>query len=226
MAHVAATAPTELKSVKQAAYERFREALFNGSLRPGQFVSQRELVALLGLSVGALRELLPRLHYEGLLNVMPQRGIQITIIDLPMIRDAFQLRMALEREAVLAAIEAMPDSVLAAERERHTNVLAELASAPSAELLTQGQEIDTQFHDLLVKATDNDFLIQSYNVNSIRIRMIRLDRISLTETTLPSAFGDHLAVIDAITRRDRHGAIAAIDAHILNARARATALTP
>src|SRR5690554_4515722 len=89
------------RSVKQVAYDRFREALFAGHLRSGQLVSQKELVTLLGLSIGALRELLPRLQSEGLLNVLPQRGIQITLIDLPMIRDAFQMRMALEREAVL-----------------------------------------------------------------------------------------------------------------------------
>ena len=50
--------PGERASVKSAAYEKFRHALFDGRLRPGQFVSQRELVALLGLSIGALRELL------------------------------------------------------------------------------------------------------------------------------------------------------------------------
>ena len=68
-----------LPSVKKAAYDTFQQALLQGKLRPGQVLSQKDLVVLLDLSIGALRELLPRLEAEGLLHVMPQRGIQITV---------------------------------------------------------------------------------------------------------------------------------------------------
>lgn len=218
------TEPPELRSVKQAAYERFRHALFDGRLRPGQFVSQRELVAMLGLSIGALRELLPRLQFEGLLVVMPQRGIQITQIDLPMIRQAFQMRMALEREAVLTAVRRMPDAVLAEQEVLHRAILEEVKHAPSKDVFDRGQAIDDGFHALLVNGTQNDLLIQAYAVNAIRIRLIKLERITLSEHVMPSAFDDHFAVIAAIRSRDAHAAADAIDRHIMNARERALEL--
>ncbi len=209
---------------KKAAYERFQGALLQGNLRPGQVLSQKDMVALLGLSIGALRELLPRLEAEGLLDVMPQRGIQITVIDLPMIRDAFQMRMALEREAVLFAVENMPEDILRKQRDSHSAIIAQLRDAPGPDVLKKGQDVDTDFHDLLIGATENELLIQAYNVNSIRIRLIRLDRIKLSESTLPSAFNDHLAIIDGILARDARRAAGAMETHILNARARAVAL--
>lgn len=214
--------PTELRSVKQAAYENFRQALFDGRLRPGAFVSQRELVALLGLSIGALRELLPRLQYEGLLIVMPQRGIQITQINLPMIRDAFQMRIALEREAVIGAVRNMADRMLDEQEALHRAVLDDVASSPSPKVFEKGQQIDDGFHSLLINETGNDLMIQAYAVNALRMRLIRRDRISLSEHVLPSAFADHLAIISAIRSRDMHAAIDAIDLHIMNARKRAT----
>jgi DNA-binding GntR family transcriptional regulator len=213
-----------LTTLKKAAYDRFQQSLLNGQLRPGQVVSQRDLVDMMGISIGALRELLPRLEGEGLLTVMPQRGIQITAVDLPMIRDAFQMRMAFEREAVLTAVRQMPDAVLEAQRRLHVDVLERLKSAPSTALLDEGQAVDYAFHDLLITNTQNEFLIQSYQVNAIRVRLINLDRIRLNETVLPSAFADHLGVIDAILARDRARAVEAIDAHIRNARERAIAL--
>lgn len=212
-----------LTSVKRAAYDRFQQALLDGMLRPGQVISQKHLVSLLGLSIGALRELLPRLEAEGLLTVMPQRGIQITVIDLPMIRDAFQMRMALEREAILAAVRDMPDALLREQREMHSRIVEQVAVNPTAELLAEGQDVDTGFHDLLISSTENELLIQAYHVNSIRIRLIKLDRIKLSATTLPSAFGDHLAVIDALLARDAHRAAEAMETHIKNARERAIA---
>lgn len=209
------------RSVKQVAYDRFRAALFGRRLTPGQFVSQRELTALLGLSVGALRELLPRLQNEGLLTVMPQRGIQITNIDLPMIRDAFQMRMALEREAVLQAVRDMPDSLLDAQDALHRDMITAVAAAPTAPLLVRGQEIDDGFHSLLVERTRNELLIQAHAVNSVRMRLIKLDQVTLSPRVLPAAFGDHLAVIAAIRRRDPAAAMTAMDQHIINARERA-----
>ncbi|MFW2543949.1 GntR family transcriptional regulator [Primorskyibacter sp. 2E107] len=212
--------------LKKAAYDRFKQALLQGRLRPGQVVSQKELVALLDMSVGALRELLPRLEAEGLLHVMPKRGIQITSIDLPMIRDAFQMRMALEREAVLSAIRKMPDAVLEAEERRHREILDQLTALgdPPPAFFDAGQDVDSAFHDRLITDTGNDLMIQAYNVNTIRIRLIKLDRIRLTRLTLPSAFADHLAVIAALKARDAAAAILAIETHVRNARDRAIEL--
>ena len=212
--------------LKKAAYDRFQQALLQGRLRPGQVVSQKELVSLLDMSIGALRELLPRLEAEGLLHVMPKRGIQITAIDLPMIRDAFQMRIALEREAVLAAVRTMPDEDIDRQDQLHRDILDRLAAAgsPPPAFFDEGQDLDSAFHDLLISATGNELMIQAYNVNSIRIRLIKLDRIRLTKLTLPSAFADHLAVIAALKARDPAAAVAAIETHVRNARDRAIEL--
>ncbi|WP_449395950.1 GntR family transcriptional regulator [Devosia riboflavina] len=214
----------EKGTVKSAAYERFRQALFDGRLRPGQFVSQRDLVALLGLSIGALRELLPRLQFEGLLKVMPQRGIQITQIDLPMIRQAFQIRAAFEREAVLHAVRKLDDAALDAQEALHRSIMEEVRTKPDQALFERGQQVDDGFHNLLIAGTQNDLLIQAYGVNSIRIRLIKLDRVTLSAAVLPSAFADHLAIISAIRSRNPHEAMDAMDRHMMNARERALEL--
>lgn len=211
-------------SVKKLAYDRFQHELLTGRLRPGQVVSQRELVQTLGLSIGALRELLPRLEAEGLLSVMPQRGIQITTIDLPMIRDAYQMRMAFEREAALFAVDRMPDDLIQEQKRLHLQILERLKSERSAAFFEECQEVDTRFHELLVEFTGNELLIQAYDVNSIRVRLIKLDRITLNATSLPAAMGDHLAIIDAILERDRGRAAATMENHIRNARERALAI--
>ena len=47
--------------LRDKAYAEFTRHLFQREIRPGQFVSQRELVALTGMPLGAIRELVPRL---------------------------------------------------------------------------------------------------------------------------------------------------------------------
>ncbi|RYH00943.1 GntR family transcriptional regulator [Salipiger sp. IMCC34102] len=217
-------ASTPHHSVRQTAYELFQDALLDGRLRPGQLVSQRDLVDLLHLSIGALRELLPRLQAEGLIVVLPQRGIQILSIDLPMIRAAFQMRAALEREAVLHAVRKMPDETLRQQRSRHEAILEELKTDATDEVLDRGQEIDTGFHQLLIQSMGNDLIKQAYDINFIRIRLINLDRIRLSSQILPDAFAEHFVVIDAILSRDPARAAVAMDDHITHARDRALEL--
>ena len=68
-------------------------------------MSQRELAALTGLPLGAIREVIPRLEAEGLLVTVPQRGLQIANVDVKLVRNAFALRLALEKEAARMALK-------------------------------------------------------------------------------------------------------------------------
>ena len=48
-------APTTLRA---RAYANFQQQIVTANIRPGQFVSQRELMQLLAMPLGAVRELL------------------------------------------------------------------------------------------------------------------------------------------------------------------------
>jgi len=218
-----ATMPADLALNRQVAYRRFQQLLLAGQLRPGQNLSQREIIQKLGISLGALRELLPRLEAEGLLAVLPQRGIQITTIDLRMIRESYQMRIAFEREATIYAVEHVSDDALLQQRALHSSILERAAGGISGSLLDEAQKIDSDFHDFLIGSTGNETLIQAYSIIAIRVRMIQLDRIRLNPVVLAPALADHLEIIDGILKRDRDAAVRAIEAHIHNARMRAVA---
>lgn len=207
---------------RQSAYQRFQRLLLAGQIQPGQNLSQRDLVSKLGISLGALRELLPRLEAESLLAVLPQRGIQITTVDLRMIRESYQMRLAYEREATIYAIEHVGDEALQQQRALHASILERASSGGiSGALLDEAQKIDSDFHDFLIGATGNEVLIQAYSINAIRVRMIQLDRIRLNPVVLAPALADHLEIIDALLKRDRAKAELAMETHIHNARLRA-----
>src|SRR5205085_6071020 len=107
------------------AYERFQQQLMASRIRPGQFVSQRELAALIGLPLGAIRELIPRLEAEGLLQTAPQRGLQIATVDVKLVRNAFQLRSLIERDAAAQFALTVTDAELDALEAAHRDVIAE-----------------------------------------------------------------------------------------------------
>jgi len=214
------------KLVTEIGYERFQKALLSGELRPGDFVSQKELAIRLALSVGALRELIPRLHYEGLLTVQPQRGIQITPINLPTIHEAFQMRLALEREAVITAVERLPGKVIERQRELHQRFLEENQRADMSEILKpetlkKSRRIDDEFHKCLIENCENGLISKAYQINAMRSRLLRLYLVRSTVAAQAGVFADHLAIIEAIAKRDRAAAVDAVERHLRNAKSRA-----
>jgi DNA-binding GntR family transcriptional regulator len=68
-------------------------------LRAGQFVTQKELLDHLQMSLGPVRTALARLESEGFVQILAQRGIQIVEPSISLYRNITQVRIALEKEA-------------------------------------------------------------------------------------------------------------------------------
>ena len=130
-------------SQRARAYESFRQQILEANIHPGQFISQRELVQLLGMPLGAVRELIPRLEAEGLLRTVPQRGLQIANVDLKLVNNAFQFRLLLEREAATRFCASVSDADLAAIDDAHRRIVQRARSGTIDDtLLTDATTVD------------------------------------------------------------------------------------
>ena len=205
-------------NLRAQAYENFERQIALASIRPGQFVSQRELMQLLGMPLGAVRELIPRLEAEGLLRTVPQRGLQIAHVDLKLINNAFQLRLMLEREAAIHFTASVSDTDLAAIEDAHLRIVRRARSGSIDDaLLTDATTVDWGLHDLMIDALGNALISQTYRVNSLRVRLIKLECSLLTPDALLPAMEEHLWFIDALKRRDAPQVAARLSHHIESA---------
>ncbi|MEO5772389.1 MAG: GntR family transcriptional regulator [Burkholderiaceae bacterium] len=212
-------------SLRARAYESFRQQILEANIHPGQFISQRELVQLLGMPLGAVRELIPRLEAEGLLRTVPQRGLQIAHVDLALINNAFQLRLVLEREAALRFCATVSSADLTAIEDAHQRIVDRARHGPiGAALLTDAQTVDWGLHDLMIDALGNSLISEMYRVNSLRVRLIRLERAMLSEDALLPAMEEHLWFIEALKRRDAAEVAARLAHHITSAHRRVLGL--
>jgi len=202
-------------SGRAQAYERFCEHVRSARLRPGQFVSQRELMAMLGMPLGAVRELIPRLEAAGLLHTVPKRGLQIAPVDLKLIRNAFQVRSMIEREAIAHFTQVVDLTELDSLEESHRHMLARATAAhPDASLDADAQQLDWGLHDRMVDAMGNEILSEMYRVNCLHVRLIALDATQIAAQRVYPAMQEHLTFIAALRRRDAPAAVAALMHHI------------
>lgn len=214
----------EPSTLREKAYESFTRHLLARDVRPGQFVSQRRLVQLTGLPLGAIRELVPRLEAEGLITTVPQRGLQIAHIDLNLIREAYQLRLLLEKEAVALFTRSVSDQEIARLLKEHREMAeAARASNESRELDARAQAVDWGMHNAFIDAMNNSIIANVYRVNSIKMRLIHQERVRIDGRVAP-VMAEHLKVLEAIERRSVGEAVEALIAHLNHARDRALML--
>ena len=207
--------------LREQAYESFTQHLLAMNVRAGQFVSQRELVELTGMPLGAIRELVPRLEADGLITTVPQRGMQVAHVDLRLVKNAFQLRTILEKEAARHFARVAPDAEIRALVERHQAVIDAAGKGPVDQaLVDEAQDVDWSLHDRLIESLDNAIITDVYRVNSIKIRLIRQERVRLEPALLVPVMKDHMAILDALARRDEETRFTRSQRHRLTARAR------
>lgn len=214
----------EQTTLREKAYESFTHHLLARDVRPGQFISQRRLVELTGLPLGAIREAIPRLEADGLIITVPQRGLQVAHIDINLIREAFQFRIFLEKEAVAIFTRTASDETIAAMLNDHRDIAEAAKSGKSSpELDARAQAVDWGMHDAFIDSLGNSIISNAYRVNSIKMRLINQERFRIAGH-VKSVMAEHLTILEAIERRAPEEAAERLVAHIRNARDRALAV--
>lgn len=216
--------PHSEPKLREQAYDAFTHHLLRSDIKPGQFITQRELVALTGQSLGAIRELIPRLEVEGLIVTVPRRGLQILPLNISLIRNAFQFRLILEREAITSFCQTASDARIEQIEAAHQAIVASAQKGATDEVIVRAQQVDREFHETIIDDLNNDIISKAYRVNWIKVRLIRQNETNLEKDLVVPVMREHLAIIAAMKARDMEAAIEAASAHIMNARARALRL--
>jgi len=208
----AGEAPTTQRSL---AYQGFRQQIIDAHIRPGQFVSQRELVKLLDMPLAAVRELVPRLEAAGLIKAVPKRGLQVANVDMKLIRNAWQVRAMVEREAVIHFAKSASPATIERLIADHQAILDRaLASQPDETLEKDAQAVDWGLHDLMVDSIGNEILSEIYKVNSLHVRLIRFDADAMRPVQVVPAMQEHLQFLRSLASHDTEAAMRAMMAHI------------
>jgi DNA-binding GntR family transcriptional regulator len=178
-------------------------------------------VAITGLPLGAIRELVPRLEAEGLIRTAPHRGMQVPQVDITLVRNAFQFRLFLEREATALYTQNATDAEIAEQRARHEAIIARAEAGGDERLIEDAEDVDRLLHEAIIDHLDNEIVSQAFRVTWLKIRLIRQYETRIQNHILVPVMQDHLKIIAAIESRDPERAADEMSIHIGNARTRA-----
>jgi DNA-binding GntR family transcriptional regulator len=209
--------------LSEIAYNRFKELLFSKMWNPGDYISQSELVEKTGIQLSPIRDALHKLSAEGLVQIIPRKGIQITPSSIKLIREVFHLRKILEKAAVIFFIENAHDNLLSDLKVNHERVIlnAKKKDPPTKmrEIIIKGEN---GIYEYIINFMGNDLVSRIYHLNTDRIRLFRFDYdFTYTKKHVEDIIDEHIKIIDAIINRDISLATKRMDFHVSNSLKRA-----
>lgn len=189
-------------------YRVIRENIVNLTLKPGSTISENELATALQVSRTPVRETIIELSRLDLVEVFPQKGSQITRINIKHADEAIFLRNVLERAVVRMVCEIADEAEI---KQLTDNVdLYEF-------YLNKGQldkliNVDNDFHALLFSIAHKEKihkLIRNFAVHSDRTRYLQLQ-----SSREGHVLNDHRKIVQAIQERSPDKAEQAIEEHL------------
>ena len=195
------------------AYTRILETLFDRRIPTGAFVSQNELVDLLGIPIAAVRDALKLLESEGIVTIHPRSGIQFVKPGLELVRSTFQYRTILECAAVAVYAETGDEAEFAKIERRHLAAIEEIEQSGLTDgVLRELDELEQVLHNAVIHSLGNPLIERAYGRIHNYLRIIRLDR-KLTPPLALRSLREHMQIILACKARDPEAAVAALQMH-------------
>ena len=203
-------------SLKARTYEALRAAILQMNLYdPGAELKldERDLSARFGVSRTPLREALAQLDSEGLVRIIPRRGIFIVRKTKAEILDMITVWAALESMAARLASKTASDRALAALHHLVDTFSTDEVGAKMGEY----SDANIKFHQAIIKLARSPLIDEMTGDLFFHVRAIR-QRTIFEQDRARRSIADHTEIVAALEARDADKAERLVREHTLKLR--------
>jgi DNA-binding GntR family transcriptional regulator len=208
--------PIELNAVtkgaanlRELAYAQIKQRIISCEFRPGEAINEAQLTSFLGLGRTPIHQALHRLEMEGMVTILPRKGVMVTPLSLNDVLDMIEVRVTNEQLCVKLALERAQESDFKAMHEILDRTPDLLARRDVPGLMT----VDLQFHLAISAAARNKVLAEL--LRNLHEKQARFWFLTLSEENHSERiYHEHTQILTALESRDSQAAITAIHDHI------------
>lgn len=176
---------------------------------PGQRLTEQEISDEFKVSRSPVREALNMLVEASLMDKMEHKGYAVRHVDIREINELYDTRLVLELAVIdIVCKNGMDESLRSHLTQRWQQLYDALPN-----MAEQAALEDERFHEILAEAAQNRVMQRMLKDIDQQIHFVRLSDITDPER-LKTTCLDHLAILDAIGRRDREAAASSIQRNI------------
>ncbi len=176
-------------------------------LPPNLLLSEEELGRQLGIGRTPVREAVKRLALDGLVKVVPRRGLQVTEIDVEQELMLLEVRRELERLVARRAAQHASETQRALFRQYADEMERAAAAGDEASYV----RFDKAFNDLIIEAAHNPIAAQALAPLHSLSRRFWYSHYLYVSKRMPLGGKYHAAIMRAVAASDVEAAAEAVD---------------
>ncbi len=209
---------TEQKTVlAESVYERLKARIMDQTYPPRARLNIDALAINLGVSPTPIREALARLAAERLVTFEPFKGYRVSpLLTTTQVADLMHARRLIEVDAArLAARRILIPDLITVERLLQ-QILDESASIKVSSWshgYRQFNQLDKQFHETIVNASGNPFLLTAYRSLNVHLELGRFYHV-FREMDQKQTCVEHETIFQALRAHQPDAAAAAVEQHL------------
>lgn len=185
-------------------YRALLDAISEGSLAPGQRLTQEEVAEQLSVSRQPVLQALRLLKKDGFVLDAPGRGVQVAPLDVAWMLHVYQVRGALD--ALAARLAARERTAI------DTRLIEQGRKAARGRNVKAMIDADIAFHDAIYAASGNALIAQTAHQHWRHLRRV-MGAVLQQSQQRESVWDEHQAIADAIAAGDEARAVALIEQH-------------
>jgi len=197
------------QSLRDLAYEAIKHKIITCDFKPGEYINEARVSALLGLGRTPVHQAIDRLMLDGMLDVIPRKGVIVKPVSFDEVIQIIEARLTIEPRAMRLATERADEIDIAA----LADILDRAQQWTAVRNIEQMMLLDREFHFVLARATRNDAFADI--LRRLHERSLRFWFISLTDIAHHGDVqNEHRNVFEAVKARNAEEAEAAMRRHI------------
>lgn len=184
--------------MREQIKELLIQRILEGTYKPGERIVELQLVHELGVSQAPVREALRDLEAMRFIDSEPYKGARVRAVSRDELAQSYPVRAVLEE---LAGQMATPRATVELFSQLDTEVQNMRKAARNKDqhsLLVH----DARFHELIVEATGNTVLLDTWS--GLRIEAFTLVSVVTSHLDLVAIANTHLPILDALRAGDAH----------------------
>jgi DNA-binding GntR family transcriptional regulator len=201
------------ETTSMAVYRHLYDLILTGYFQPGEWIRERQIKELLGVSSTPIREGLKMLVQERILDSVPHHGVRVKSLSLKEIEDVYELRAELEGLAAQLAAKRgnkaqfrkLEELLRITERKMEEN-----CHIQDSESLI----FNNEFHDLIVEVSGNQSLKNTLFQLRAGINLIQMMSWKSNRNRSFATLEQHRHILEAIIARDQNLARLRTQEHI------------
>ena len=193
---------------REYALRVIRENIVNLELAPGSMISEQDIANELNLSRTPVHEAMQELSSTKIIEILPQRGSHVSLIDMALVDEAVFARATIESAITQMACKQATEKDIQ-ELEENVTLQRFYYEKNNPDKI---MELDNAFHEMMYKITNKmqcHYMVKLMSIHNDRIRELHLHSF-----TPERVIQEHQEILDAIKQRDCEAAKKAIDKHL------------